>query len=434
MSTHTLLSLACMLLTSTTTHAAITTEQVADATRDILTLINSDATAAGGFVRLGFHDAGTFDIDNPDTSGRPDGCVDLTAADNAGLSSIIDMLAPVVANHRDVMSRADLWQLAANVAISFSLPRGASMPLQLRYGRIDVDTCANLDRNMLPNAELTNQHTRAVFIDRMGFDQTEVAALMGAHTLGRADTDASGYDGSWVRNSATFDNQYYDDIIRRPWVRETNQNGQHLWRDPGNPQTLMLNTDMSLAFDIGDDEDVNNNRCRTGGGGGQRGNQCPRTGDSLRDVTTFAEDREVWYTAFSAAWQKLQQLGYNAETDLFLPTGEAILIAGAVAQGGGGGGGGGRGGGGDGGGGGLVVTNVSMVVLSVSVVVLLLILVSLLVCCCRRRSRSNANASNEFVTVVVKQPSSALPQGDVVVLATPSKSSYAMPAQISADV
>jgi hypothetical protein len=398
----TLLSLSCAL---TTTHA-ITTEQVADATRDILTLIIGDATAAGGFVRLGFHDAGTFDMHNPTTSGRPDGCVDLTVPDNAGLSSVIDMLAPVAANHRDAMSRADLWQLAANVAISFSLPRGASMPLQIRYGRVDVDMCADSDHSMLPDAELTNQHTRAVFVDRMGFEQTEVTALMGAHTLGRADADASGYDGSWVQNSATFDNDYYDDIINRPWVRETNQNGQHLWRDPGNPETLMLNTDMSLAFDIGDDATVNSNNCRTGGGGGggggQRGNNCPRTGDSINDVETFAANREAWYFAFSKAWQKLQQLGYNPETDLSLPTGDAILIVNSVAQGGNDGGGAG-GTGGAGGAGGRI--NVVSIVLSVSVVLVFVFLASLLVCCLyRRRSAALHSTSERFVTVVVQQP------------------------------
>ncbi len=38
----------------------------------------------------------------------------------------------------------------------------------------------------------------------------EVAALLGAHTLGKADTANSGYGGPWVAGETrVFDNQYY---------------------------------------------------------------------------------------------------------------------------------------------------------------------------------------------------------------------------------
>ena len=99
-------------------------------------------------------------------------------------------------------------------------------------------------------------------------------------------------------SSSTFDNTYYSDILRRPWVRDANENGQHFWRDP-NADTIMLNTDMALAFDIGDDATVNLNNCRAGrGGGGQRGNNCPNTAENAETVATFANNQQTWFNEF----------------------------------------------------------------------------------------------------------------------------------------
>lgn len=39
-------------------------------------------------------------------------------------------------------------------------------------------------------------HVRDVFY-RMGFNDREIVALVGAHTLGRCHTTASGYSGPW---------------------------------------------------------------------------------------------------------------------------------------------------------------------------------------------------------------------------------------------
>jgi len=365
---------------------AVTTSEEAAVTRDILTLIPTDgnqqrAGILGGFVRLAFHDAGTYDRNNPETSGKSDGCVDLSAPDNAGLSTLIDLLAPVVNRHSLIMSRADIWNLAANTAITNSLPnRGGTLNIPLRYGRIDVadatSACSESDNNKLPNAELSHQHTTAVFVERMGFTQLEITALMGAHTLGRADADASGYDGAWVVSSSTFDNTYYSDIIRRPWVRDANENGQHFWRDP-NADTIMLNTDMALAFDIGDDATVNLNNCRTGrGGGGQRGNNCPNTAENAETVATFANNQQTWFNEFAKAWVKLQELGYPEGT-LSFPEGEPVVVNipnnGAV------------------GGGPLprnpnpINNNVMLrVFLSIAACIIVILLLVLWICCCRR--------------------------------------------------
>ena len=37
-----------------------------------------------------------------------------------------------------------------------------------------------------------------VFVDRLGLTRTDAVALLGAHTIGRGDTEFSGHNGIWV--------------------------------------------------------------------------------------------------------------------------------------------------------------------------------------------------------------------------------------------
>lgn len=39
--------------------------------------------------------------------------------------------------------------------------------------------------------------------------------MAGAHTLGKADSGASGYHGSWTDSSYKLENQYYKDVMDR---------------------------------------------------------------------------------------------------------------------------------------------------------------------------------------------------------------------------
>ena len=48
------------------------------------------------------------------------------------------------------------------------------------------------------------------FATEFGFDDNETVALLGAHTLGRASSDNSGFSGTWINGEATFfNNEYY---------------------------------------------------------------------------------------------------------------------------------------------------------------------------------------------------------------------------------
>ncbi len=117
---------------------------------------------------------------------------------NAGLSIIQDMLKPVRAKHPHV-STADLWTLAGAYAVqAMGGPEvgggGARRAIRVpqtqkqvphRLGRTDDADGQRCPANgRLPDASKGADHLRDVFY-RMGFNDQEIVALSGAHTLGR---------------------------------------------------------------------------------------------------------------------------------------------------------------------------------------------------------------------------------------------------------
>ena len=52
----------------------------------------------------------------------------------------------------------------------------------------------------------------------MGFNDQEIVALAGAHSLGRCYTTRSGYSGPWTRSEFTFSNEYYRELIENTWT------------------------------------------------------------------------------------------------------------------------------------------------------------------------------------------------------------------------
>ena len=65
---------------------------------------------------------------------------------------------------------------------------------------------------------------REVFY-RMGLNDQEIVALLGAHALGRCHTDRSGYSGPWTRAPTTFSNEYFRLLIETKWVKKN-------WKGP----------------------------------------------------------------------------------------------------------------------------------------------------------------------------------------------------------
>lgn len=267
----------------------------------------------GGLVRLAFHDSGSFD----GSSGGADGCVDLNATENRGLAPIIEQLAPIVARAGASLSRADVWALAAAVAVEYA----GGPQLDFEMGRVDSAACVG-HAMRLPDAQQGHEHIREIFVNRLGFAEREVTALMGAHVLGRAEVGNSGYSGPWVLENSRFTNTYFRDLLNIPWNRDERAvfegSPRHQWNGRGG-NTMMLNTDIEIAFDTSSGcSRAGGNRNR-GNGDGNGGNGCPRADHGFSAaVTEFAapQGRQAFFNTFAPAWRKLASLG---STSLFCP-------------------------------------------------------------------------------------------------------------------
>eukprot|EP00899_Mesostigma_viride_P013965 jgi/Mesvir1/2256/Mv19303-RA.1 len=201
--------------------------QLKGAKKDIAALI-LEASANPILVRLGWHDSGTFDKDIKEfpQRGGANGSLrfdaELKHGANAGLVNAVKMIEPIKQKYPDV-SYADLFQLASAVAIELA----GGPKIDMKYGRVDVSSekeCAV--EGKLPAGDPKNpaQHLKEVFY-RMGFNDQEIVALSGAHTLGRVRPDRSGFgkastkytkDGpgapggtSWTPEWLKFDNSYF---------------------------------------------------------------------------------------------------------------------------------------------------------------------------------------------------------------------------------
>lgn len=169
--------------------------------RDDLRVFIDEKNCHPILVRLAWHDAGTFDQSVPTwpNCGGANGSIrfdpEMNHGANAGLKKGIGYLAPFHEKY-PLISWADLIQLAGATAIECA--GGPKIPM--RYGRVDVkgpEECA-VEGN-LPAAEPPFEdgsadaaaHLRAVF-GRMGFNDQEIVALSGAHTIGRAFAERSG--------------------------------------------------------------------------------------------------------------------------------------------------------------------------------------------------------------------------------------------------
>ncbi|KAK9670635.1 hypothetical protein RND81_13G214400 [Saponaria officinalis] len=184
---------------------AVYLKEIERARRDLRALIFSKQCAPI-MLRLAWHDAGTYDVKTK--TGGPNGSIkyELNHSANKGLNIAIDFCEEVKAKYPKI-TYADLYQLAGVVAVEVS----GGPTIDFVPGRMD---CPNpIEEGRLPDAKEGAAHLRDVFY-RMGLSNKDIVALSGAHTLGRAHVERSGFEGAWTREPLKFDNSYFVELLK----------------------------------------------------------------------------------------------------------------------------------------------------------------------------------------------------------------------------
>ncbi|BCS21067.1 peroxidase [Aspergillus puulaauensis] len=228
-------------------------------------------------VRLAWHASGTYDKETG--TGGSNGATMRFAPEsdhgaNAGLKHARDFLEPIKAKFPWI-TYSDLWTLGGACAVQEL--GGPAIPW--RPGRQDKDVAACTPDGRLPDAAKDHSHIRDVF-GRMGFDDREMVALLGAHALGRAHTDRSGFDGPWNFSPTVFTNEFFRMLVDEKWENRK-WNGPGQFTDKTTKTLMMLPTDIALVKDKG----------------------------FKKHVDRYAKDNDAFFKEFSDVYVKLLELG-----------------------------------------------------------------------------------------------------------------------------
>lgn len=227
-------------------------------------------------IRTAWHDSGTFDkaIEGKapwPCAGGAIGSIrydkEIKAAPNAGLAKAITSYLQPIKTACPLVSWADLIQLASAESV-----RAMGGPtIAMRYGRVDADKSP--DESIapfgLPDARAPfgggpackddpAAHLRYVFY-KYGFNDQEIVALSGAHTVGRAFADRSGtVEYGYTKPTAyTLKGCPFAQMSQtnggQSWTKEWLKFDNSYFRLPGNSdrELLAFPTDMVLATDPG---------------------------------------------------------------------------------------------------------------------------------------------------------------------------------------
>lgn len=246
-------------------------------------------------IRLSWHDAGVFSKGKL-VGGCPNAAMRFGASSgegafgaNAGLPTVaLGLLAPITEKYcPDLISHADLWVVAANVAIR--LMNGPDIPT--RFGRLDAKTAADGVKSAtgrLPDGDKGAAHLREIFNPK-GFDDKGIVALSGAHTVGSCHPDRSGFEGPWTAQPLVFDNTYFKDLLGKTWTKETSSKGQAQYGNgSGASKTMMLESDLALLNDPA----------------------------FKKYVDIYAGNQDTFFADFLDAWVRLQENGCTGLRDI----------------------------------------------------------------------------------------------------------------------
>lgn len=253
--------------------------------KDIVALLSANPNYEDGsygplFIRLAWHQAGTYS--KADGSGGSEGGrirfdPEKGWGANAGLGLAMKLLEPLKQKYPGV-SYADLYSLAGSVAIE----EAGNVKVNWKPGRVDLpDGTTSPPDGRLPDAAQGAQHLRNIF-NRMGFNDQEIVALSGAHSMGRCHTDRSGFEGPWTKSPTMLSNDYYRELLETTWT-ERKWNGPKQYADPAG-ELMMLPSDLALIQDP----------------------------EMKKWVELYAKDETKFLADFAKAWEKLQTNGVAA--------------------------------------------------------------------------------------------------------------------------
>lgn len=220
-----------------------------DVRKTIANILDAPEYDDGSFgpvlVRLAWHSSGTYDCASG-TGGSFGGTMRFAPESNyganAGLKVARDIMDKVKAKYPDI-SYGDLWTLAGVVAIE----EMGGPKIKWKPGRVDApDNKSCPPDGRLPDGALGAQHLRDIFY-RMGFNDQEIVALTGAHSLGRCHADRSGFSGPWTRAPTTFSNLFFQELLNNKWTIKK-WDGPRQYQDPTG-DLMMLPADMALIED-----------------------------------------------------------------------------------------------------------------------------------------------------------------------------------------
>ena len=308
---------------------------ITNARNDIQGLISNSPLLVGKFLRLAFHDC----------VGGCDGCVDMTAEDNAGLLIPINALQSIVNRYSSQgLSRTDVWMLSAVVAADVSeVDVGVDFPFQW-IGRKTCDQInnGNCGRNaegntspctatggpnrVLCHADTAGTRTINQFMqDAFGFTPQQTAAITGAHSVGAMRDVNLGFDGrqGWDLTNAELDQGYFlelvgDDAPNWRQVRRSNSGLQGIpprfqFEATVNGRSLtMLNSDIALVRNLVEGQNLMSNGNVTCNFSGN--NACSSNTPFMPFMQQYADSRSLFLADFRDALELMIENGYVRNT------------------------------------------------------------------------------------------------------------------------
>lgn len=272
-------------------------------------------------------------------------------------------LRPVVNAHKAFLTRGDVWFLAALEGARVSQDSDANFHGDFdftEYGRINCEEQQTICRNEegvihpcipargphreIPGSNANTHELYSFFKEQYNFDQKEVVAIMGAHTIGSLSRENSGIDGEngWVLDNRLLDNGYYFELVggfSRASVNTLVNNAPNWKRfferqEPGSdfddigiwhglPEgstgrvVVMLNADFSIIRNFTSknlDPETGKVKCQFVERSGDDP-VCPHVEGAIQQAGVYKSNNELWIRDLEKVLRKMANAKYEITSD-----------------------------------------------------------------------------------------------------------------------